>query len=75
MRLGLNRLDPNSSTWHAVATWAEGEIAKARSRNDNIHNTPDETAALRGEIRAFKRLLALTKPNPALQQQQVDPDE
>lgn len=75
VRMGRDRLDPNSSTWHAVATWAQDEIERLRKRNDSLNNAPDETAALRGEIRALKRLLTLTQPEQVVPPSQADPDE
>jgi len=48
-------------SWHQVVEWAENEIARLRQRNDAVELDPTETAALRGEIRALKRLVALPK--------------
>ena len=47
-----------SLTWTAIAAWANEQIESLRKQND-APQTPDETAALRGQIRALKRLLAL----------------
>lgn len=48
-------------TWAHVKTWAEGEVEKLRVRNDSMDLDHDQTVALRGEIRALKRLLDLPK--------------
>lgn len=46
-------------TWAHVQKWADEELSRLRTRNDSVELTPDQTASLRGEIRALKRLLAL----------------
>lgn len=61
-RAGRERLEVHSPTWQFVAAWAQDEMDKARRKNDALSNSPDETAALRGEIRLAKRLLALAEP-------------
>jgi len=48
-----------SPEWHQIARWVEAEIDKVRRKNDALGLSSDDTAALRGEIRAFKRLLGL----------------
>ena len=45
--------------WAHVQQWASDEIVKLRLRNDSTELTHEQTVALRGEIRALKRLLAL----------------
>lgn len=49
----------HSPDWHRVRKWAEAELAKLRIKNDAVGLTLEETAALRGEIRALKRLIGL----------------
>ena len=46
-------------TWLQVKSWAEDEIEKLRKRNDSVETPAHETQAIRGEIRALKRLLGL----------------
>jgi hypothetical protein len=46
-------------TWAHVQKWASDEIERVRLRNDSVELTYEQTMALRGEIRALKRLLAL----------------
>ncbi len=46
-------------TWAHVQKWAGDEIERVRLRNDSVELTYEQTMALRGEIRALKRLLAL----------------
>ena len=52
-------IDFQSSAWHQIRKWAEDEMAKCRQKNDALGLSPDETSALRGEIRAYKKLLGL----------------
>lgn len=47
-----------------VAEWAREQIARARERNDGDLDEA-ETATLRGEIKALKRLLALPSVSAA----------
>ena len=56
-------------TWAYVHKWANDELSRLRVRNDSAELTHDETNALRGEIRALKRLLAL--PEEAARQVQM----
>ena len=46
-------------SWAAVATWAQSEMDRLRKQNDSTELDPVQTAALRGEIRALKRLIDL----------------
>ena len=48
-----------SPDWHRVRKWAEAELERLRIKNDAVGLTEIETAALRGEIRATKKLLGL----------------
>jgi len=52
-------IDFSNPVWYRVREWAEQEIAKARVKNDALGLSVEETAALRGEIRALKRLIGL----------------
>lgn len=65
-------IDFQSSTWHLLRQWAEGQVKRAREKNDALALSSEETAALRGEIRVLKRLLDL--PNAAARGVTVDPD-
>jgi hypothetical protein len=53
------RIDFQSASWHGMRRWAEEQLKRARERNDSPKLTLDETAALRGEIRTYKKLLDL----------------
>jgi hypothetical protein len=65
--------DYQSATWHQLRKWAEGQLTRAREKNDALKLTPDETAALRGEIRMLKKFLDL--PNAAARGVDLSPDE
>ncbi len=61
--LELDSADLASTTWLKVKGQVERLIEKARARNDNPL-PPEETAALRGEIKALKALLRLGQEKP-----------
>ena len=65
-------IDFQSPAWHQVRKWAEGELEAARRKNDAMI-TPDQTSALRGEIRLLKRFLDL--PATSTREVVVEPDE
>jgi hypothetical protein len=52
--------------------WAEAQLEQARTKNDAVALSDNETAALRGEIRMLKRFLDL--PNAATRGVVVEPD-
>ena len=52
-------IDFQSQAWHQIRKWVEAEVAKCRQKNDALGLSVEETAALRGEIRALKRLIGL----------------
>lgn len=52
-------IDFQSAAWHQIRKWVETEVAKCRQKNDALGLSVEETAALRGEIRAYKKLLGL----------------
>lgn len=52
-------IDFQSSAWHQIRKWVEAEVVKCRQKNDALGLSVEETAALRGEIRAYKKLLGL----------------
>ncbi len=60
------QIDPYSPTWRFVRAWAESSLMKARERNDNVNKDATQTAALRGEIRILKELIALPEPKRGL---------
>lgn len=62
--------DYQSATWHLLRKWAEDQLKRAREKNDSLSLSPEETAALRGEVRAFKRFLDL--PNAAARGVEVE---
>lgn len=53
--------DARSPTWKRVKAWAEGELALSRKHLES-DATPERTAKLRGQIRAYVLLLALGDP-------------
>jgi hypothetical protein len=61
----LSETDKASGLWLRLKEHFEERIAAARQRNDNIQSDAD-TAALRGEIRALKRLVRLGEDRPFL---------
>ena len=71
-------MDENSPTWtwSAAADWAQREIERLRGSNDSMELDVGATAAIRGEIRALKRLL--NEPKRIVQEQlaksQAQPD-
>jgi len=65
-------IDFNSATWHQMRRWAEDQLKRAREKND-AHLAPEDTAALRGEIRVLKRIIDL--PNAAARDKAVVPDQ
>ena len=52
-------IDFQTPTWHQIRKWVEAEVTKCRQKNDALGLSAEETAALRGEIRAYKKLLGL----------------
>jgi hypothetical protein len=51
--------DFGTQTWKQIEVWARDQLDRTRNKNDAVELTADATAALRGEIRVLKRLLAL----------------
>jgi hypothetical protein len=58
---GAARLEIGSDTWRFVQEHANAELARLRERNDGDLD-PTQTAMLRGQIKALKKLLALGAP-------------
>lgn len=56
------RLEPGSETWRYVQEYAQAELAKLREKNDSDKLDPTQTAVIRGQIKALKKLLTLDKP-------------
>lgn len=48
-----------SPTWKYVRMWVKDQIKDLRERNDSVTLSEVQTAALRGEIRILKALIAL----------------
>lgn len=69
----ISMIDYQSATWHQLRKWAEEQLKRAREKNDALKLTPDETAAIRGEIRMLKKFLDL--PNEAARGVVVEPGE
>ena len=53
-------IDFSSREWRQVKKWTEEQLDAARLKND-ADLPAEQTAALRGEIRAWKRILGLPK--------------
>lgn len=51
-------IDFSTATWAQVARWAQARIDALRVKNDGDLD-PSQTAAVRGQIRAYKNLLGL----------------
>lgn len=66
-------LDYSSDVWHRLRKWVEAELRKAREKNDSVALDAIETAQLRGEIKAFKKILDL--PEAAARGVTVTPDD
>lgn len=66
-------IDFQSATWHQLRKWAEDQLRRAREKNDSVKLAPDDTAAIRGEIRLLKKFLDL--PNAAARGVVIDPDD
>jgi hypothetical protein len=64
-------IDFQNPAWHQIRRWAEDQLRRAREKND-VLLAPDDTAALRGEIRVLKRIIDL--PNAVARENAVDPD-
>ena len=56
---GGGELDVFSPTWVFVTKHLESEINRLRERNDSIALSAEQTAVIRGEIRALIRLVKL----------------
>ena len=59
----LTNSDKASSLWLRLCAHFEDRLSDARRRNVNLLSEA-ETAALRGEIRALKRIIALGDDRP-----------
>lgn len=57
-RYEKGRLEPLSPTWVFISNYAQAEIAALRELNDKPMDA-DRTAAIRGQIKALKKLLEL----------------
>ena len=66
-------IDFNSPQWHILRKWCEEELKKARKRNDAPSLSEIDTASLRGEIKIYKKILAL--PEQATREVEVYSDE
>lgn len=62
----LTKADLQSPTWLKLKKHMELCQQKLRTKNDSLALDVQATAALRGELRGLKNLLALGQPNPAM---------
>jgi hypothetical protein len=62
----LTAHDKASSLWLRLKAHLTERLSDARRRNDHDTLTEQQTAALRGEIRNLKRLIALGDDRPAM---------
>lgn len=53
------QIDFSSPAWHQLRRFAEMKLDRARARNDAVGLDAVATAALRGEISAWKQILGL----------------
>lgn len=56
------KIEPYSATWLYVTNHAQAELQRLRVKNDSMSLDLAQTAELRGQIKAMKKLLALGKP-------------
>ncbi|MDZ4340932.1 MAG: hypothetical protein U1E51_00660 [Candidatus Binatia bacterium] len=63
---GTGVLDPRSSTWIFVQSWAEAQLEKVREKNDSANLDLTQTSVLRGQIKTLKDLIHLPKPKRGL---------
>ena len=49
--------ESRSSLWLKIKDYAESRVSILRSRNDSVSLTPEQTSALRGQIKEMKILL------------------
>lgn len=56
-RFGLT--DFQSAAWLKVVGWIDSELQRLRESNDSVLHSPEETAVIRGEIKALRRLRGL----------------
>lgn len=61
----LSDLEKHQTLWFRIKTHLEDRLADARRRNDASLSEAD-TAALRGEIKCLKRLIALGDDRPLI---------
>jgi hypothetical protein len=64
----INRIDPNSETWHYIEGLASNLLQDCREVNDNPTLTEIQTAVCRGKIEVYKEILELTKPAPEFEE-------
>lgn len=69
----LTATDINSSVWNKLKTHMEAKLLALRIKNDSDMD-PIKTAAIRGEIRNLKNLLALGIPAPELVADEESPE-
>lgn len=62
-----------SPMWRRISAWLEKRLHDARCHNDNTALTAEQTAALRGEIKALKTFIALGEEPPDLDGNHGDP--
>ena len=61
---GTGILDPRSSTWLFIHSWAQQRLEKTRARNDSANADIIQTSVMRGEIKVLKELIGLPAPKP-----------
>lgn len=63
--LTLTDADRHNELWRRLKAELERWLADCRLKNDNPKLGAEETAALRGEIRTLRRIIALGDETPA----------
>lgn len=61
----LTPAEVNTPVWNKIERYLRRRLEAARERNDGLL-APDETALVRGEIKALKGLLSLGRPLPPI---------
>ena len=56
---GNGELDEFSPTWIFIKKYLGEEVQRLRERNDSLALDADKTASIRGQIKAFSRLINL----------------
>ena len=67
----LSEIERQNPLWIKIKRHCEAQIALLRARNDSKLDS-DQTATLRGQIKAYKNLAALDKPAPQTEANDIE---